>query len=213
MRSRPSSTTPAFIASSIEVSPLVMPLRAEPYAFPGLAPGELPRAARTRGGQPAGPLRPGADRRLAGRPGTGAGELQRRRAALLRRAARHGRTGVPPQPRSAAHHLARPRGRGARGPRIRGLREPRRACRIARRGPPRARDARHPQRRDLGRRRTGEGGDRVQPGHAGRPVRPGRPGPGVRVLAAEVRRRHAATATRTRWPIRRATARSNTPTR
>ena len=28
---------PAFLASSIEVSPLVMPLRAEPYAFPGLA--------------------------------------------------------------------------------------------------------------------------------------------------------------------------------
>jgi serine/threonine-protein kinase HipA len=60
---------PAFARSGIEISPLVMPLAERVYTFPELAPANLPRPAGAAGRLAAGPLRPGADRCLAGQAG------------------------------------------------------------------------------------------------------------------------------------------------
>ncbi len=181
---------PAFLASSIEVSPLVMPLRAEPYAFPGLAlesfhglPGLVADSLPDRygqalidawlAGQGRAPESFNAVERLCYVGQRGMGALEFRPSHGPRPTTSHDLEVAALVDLASEVYASRAAAR-----------------RIARRGPPRAGDARHPQRRHLGRRRARQGGDRVQPGHAGRAVRSGRPRAGVRVLAAEVRRRH-----------------------
>ncbi len=151
MRSRPSRDHPAFLASSIEVSPLVMPLRAETYSFPGLAlesfhglPGLVADSLPDRYGQAL------IDAWLAaqGRTPESFNAVERlcyvgqRGMGALEFRPSHGPR-PPPRttsrsPRSWSSH---PRSTRA-GP----------SSSHHSRGPPRARDARHPQRRHLRRR-------------------------------------------------------------
>ena len=183
---------PAFLASGIEVAPLVMPLRRAAVHVPGA------RATRRFHGLP-GLL---ADS-LPDRYGNALIDAWLARAGTRRRRASTRSSGSATSARAAWARSSSPRRRGPRrdaraGHRDRRARRARLrgAHRTARTSPRRfadgartAGDARHPQRRHLGRRRAREGGDRLEPGDERGALRPGRRRPGLRVLAAEVRRR------------------------
>ena len=154
--------TRAFAASGIQVSPLVMPLQEGPTPSRRWH-DQFPRTPRMLADSL--PDRYGhalIDAWLA-RQGRTPESFERRRAALL-----HGRRGwarsSSRRPRAAADGEHRSRRRRAGGARLRGADPARGAERVVRRRPARAGDSRHPARRHLSRRRTCQGGDRVEPG-------------------------------------------------
>ena len=213
-RRRPpfSSTTPSSPRSGIEVSPLTMPLREASPSVPGAShetfrglPGLLADSLPDRYGNAL------IDAWLATQ-GRDARELQR-----VERLCYIGTRGMGalefapalgPEPDPRQGHRDRRAGRaGVGGPDSSATSF---VTSLAEDG---TQDglARHPQRRHLGRRRAGQGGDRLEPGDQRGALRPGRRRPGLRVLAAEVRRRGRQQG-QGDSKTRRATARSSTPT-
>ena len=161
----------AFLASGIEVAPLTMPLRSGAFAFPDLnpagfhgLPGLLADSLPDRYGQAL------IDAWLAGQ-GRSARQLRRGRATLLHRASRHGRAGVRARPRAARDTHPHTSRRGAGAARLRGARHRAELVASLAAGHREAGDARDPQRRNLGRRRSRQGGDRLEPASPARSAR------------------------------------------